>query len=251
MLKKLKQLFINRKNRTNLYCTSDYWDSKADQYTESAVSMWPNTTLNKYYHIELLEILFSFNLNFNNLKVLDLGCGTGRLSRWFADKGAQVKGIDFSKKSIDIAKLLNENYNIKYEVNSIFDLNEDTNYDFIYIGGVFTVACKDKDQLIISLNKLKSLLSQGGSVFFSEPIHTGFLSRVLSLSIKDFIKIMKHQGFKISFTKSIHFWPFRLLLCYYPLPAFITTPIFYLGKFLLKLPFFSRFGDYWCILASI
>ena len=44
--------------------------------------------------------------NLKSKKLLDLGCGGGQTSIFFAEHGAIVTGIDFSKKQIDFAKAL-------------------------------------------------------------------------------------------------------------------------------------------------
>jgi ubiquinone/menaquinone biosynthesis C-methylase UbiE len=47
----------------------------------------------------------------NKKKVLDLGCGPGEFSRILAERGAEVVGVDKSKKCIDICR--RENANLK------------------------------------------------------------------------------------------------------------------------------------------
>ena len=42
-------------------------------------------------------------------KILELGCGTGRLSIWLSESGAEVTGIDFSEGMLNIARQKNEN----------------------------------------------------------------------------------------------------------------------------------------------
>jgi 2-polyprenyl-3-methyl-5-hydroxy-6-metoxy-1,4-benzoquinol methylase len=251
MFENFKKLLHNRLNRKSIYCTPDYWNSKADEFDSSAVSMWVNTTLNYHYKNELYEIINKLNLQYKNLKVLDLGCGTGAYSRWFASQGARVKGLDFSEKSINIARRLSSEYDIEYETASILDLQETDKYDLVFVSGVISVASKSKDEVIKILTDLKPLVGHSGLIFFAEPFHKGFLSRVLELNIKEFIDIMNSLEFNILLKESIHFWPIRLLLCYYPLPKFITTPLFYLGKFLIKLPLLSKLCDYWCVAATI
>lgn len=241
----------DRIHRKSVYVTSIYWDSKAEGYDASAVSMWPNTILNEYYNNELMNIIDLLKLDYNISNVLDLGCGTGIFSRWFAAQGAQVKGIDFSEKAIQIAISKSNSENITYHVSSIFDINEQIKYNLIFIKSVLSVACSSNDQLISVFNILKPLIADNGSLFICEPIHKGFLSRVLNINITEFTNILSAQGFKISFVKPICFWPVRLLLCYVPWPKFITSPIYYLGVFLQKLPLLSRLGDYWCISATL
>ena len=43
-------------------------------------------------------------LNFDGTKILDVACGTGTSSIWFAEKGYQVTGIDISPQMIRMAK---------------------------------------------------------------------------------------------------------------------------------------------------
>ena len=57
---------------------------------------------------------------FENLKILDIGCGGGLISEPMSRLGANVTGIDASKKNIEIAKVhaqkskLNINYCLLY-----------------------------------------------------------------------------------------------------------------------------------------
>lgn len=52
-----------------------------------------------------------------DMKVLDLGCGGGLLTRWLKDKGFDAQGIDFSGSLINIAK--KENPDIDFTLSDI------------------------------------------------------------------------------------------------------------------------------------
>ena len=43
-------------------------------------------------------------ISWRNKKILDVGCGTGKLAYLISKKGGNVKGIDYSKSAIKVAK---------------------------------------------------------------------------------------------------------------------------------------------------
>lgn len=250
MFLRLKEMIRQRRGRKDLYSTQAYWDSKAVAYDNTAVSMWPNQSLNRLYEVEQIDIVRCFAEPIPGRAVLDLGCGTGRFSRWFAKNGARVKGVDFSRGSLDIAEKLSEAGNISYQHGSVFDLSEEAVYDIVFIWGVLTVACRDKNELKDALVRIHRSLRPGGFVLLLEPVHRGFLHRVLDLDLHEFLAVMRQAGFNIRETKPMHFWPARLALAYIPWPAWITTPCYHFGQLLMKLPGLASLGDYWAIVTS-
>ena len=64
-------------------------------------------------------------------KVLDVGCGNGRLLQAFKGKNMQYLGVDNSESLIQEAKKLHKNY--KFEIGNILDLGKIADYDFDYI----------------------------------------------------------------------------------------------------------------------
>lgn len=70
------------------------WD-KSDSYEK----MWAHET-NTY----LQKNLNQQKINFKNLKVLDLGTGTGTSALFSAKEGAQAVGVEYSQTAIEIAR---------------------------------------------------------------------------------------------------------------------------------------------------
>ena len=248
-LAKLRKMLRERRGRRSLYCTAAYWDAKVAEYDGSSISMWANKTLNIHYQEEQLKFIESLGWRFEDQKVLDLGCGTGRLARWFAARGARVTGLDFSAASIEVARGLSSGPNPAYQVGSLFDLQAEGQYDLIFTWSVLTVACRDGAELDRALAVIRRALKDGGRALFLEPVHKGFLARVLSLDRREFLARMNAGGLDVTRAAPLYFWPVRLLLAYIPWPAWLTTPVYHLGRFLMKWPGLDRLGDYWAFSA--
>jgi SAM-dependent methyltransferase len=249
MLSRLRELMRQRRNRETLYSTAAYWDYKAKSHEGKAASMWRNNALNHLYERELHAEVQRCLGNVHGLKVLDVGCGTGRSSRWFAMMGAHTTGIDFSEGALAIAKSQSTGVNPTYRLESVFELADDNTYDVAFTWGVLAMACVDRDQLLDALVRIRKALRENGYLLLNEHIHRGFLHRVLDMDLHTFNAVVREAGFQIRVTQSLHFWPMRLLLAYIPWPMWITAPLYEIGQAAMKLPGLCRLGDYHAILA--
>ena len=193
VIKMLKQRF----NRANIYNKSNYWDSKAVYYKDKSVSMWPNNNLNYYYDKEHKKNIKEILGNIEGKKILDAGCGTGRISKYLAENGAVVTAIDFSEKSIEIAQKYNNHKNIKYKIADIKSLELNQKFDLILTWSLLAMAVKNKLELKNILKIFADHLLNNGSLLLIEPIHKGFLHRVLNLSLNDFLDILGESDFSV------------------------------------------------------
>jgi len=249
MIPKLTKTLRQRRSREVLYSTSEYWDWKASQHKDSRASMWANTRLNALYQTELTDVLEVEFVNVREKRILDIGCGTGETSRYFAVRGATVVGTDFSPRAIEIARAISGPNEISYRVASVLHLREYANYDLVFSRGCLTVAASTPDDLLLALRNLRTALRSGGHFLLVEPIHKGFLHRVLDVDADHFCEVMIAAGFRIVSIRQLHFWPIRLVLAYVPWPYFVTKPLYQLGQLLLKFPFLRNLGDYKAISA--
>lgn len=238
------KMFQNRRNRQSIYSRSDYWDEKAARLDGDAVSMWPNNHLNTLYGQEHFPLIESWLRNVDGLRILDIGCGTGRMSRYFASRGAQVSGFDFSAKAISLAKRQTQDINPDYRVCSVFELTDQGIYDIALSWGVLAIACVDREQLKEALHRIRTALKPRGKLVLLEPIHKGFLHRVLAMSLEEFIKVMMEEGFEVKAVRNLHFWPARLLLAYIPWPEWITKPVYRIGQRMMRYLENGNWGDY-------
>lgn len=244
------KLLKSRMERDTLYATAEYWDAKAKDYHGHAISMWPNNHLNHLYHNEQIGLLLRIMSPIGPIRILDLGCGTGRISRFMAGHGARVTGVDFSEKTVAIARSMTNPNNLSFRIQSMYELNDSAEYDWIITFASITVACKNEEDLAKVLLRVYRALKPGGHAIFMEPIHKGPLHRVLNMSLSAFKQCLVKIGFQIEAVHQMHFWPCRLLLAFIPWPAWFTSVVYQMGQLLMNLPFLSKMGDYKVIVGS-
>jgi 2-polyprenyl-3-methyl-5-hydroxy-6-metoxy-1,4-benzoquinol methylase len=248
-LSNLKEMLATRSNREAIYSMADYWDQKAVECQGDAISMWANNHLNRYYHREQMKLIERLLPNVAGIRVLDVGCGTGRTSRYLADRGATVSGIDFSAKAIEVAKRQSSGSNPEFKVQSVFDIDDQAQFDLALSWGTFVIAARNREELLHVLRRVQQALKPGGKLLLCEPIHKGFLHRVLNLGLREFNAVMVEAGFKVEEVHQLHFWPMRLCLAYVSWPKFITAAGYWIGQGAMGL-FGNVLGDYKAVLAS-
>jgi ubiquinone/menaquinone biosynthesis C-methylase UbiE len=68
--------------------------------------------------------------------ILELACGTGRITCALAQVGKQISGLDLSKTMLDVAMVKSKkmNLNINWHLGSMVDFNLDNQFDIIFVG---------------------------------------------------------------------------------------------------------------------
>ena len=98
-------------------------------------------------------------------RICDFGCGPGLYTLGFAQLGASVTGVDFSQNSIEYAKKIavEEQIRINYVLDNYLDYETDEKFDLItMIMCDFCVLNPAQRRKL--LQKFRSLLASGGSV---------------------------------------------------------------------------------------
>lgn len=145
-----------------------YWDDRAFKNVYASLPAVGNIgwglEINKYFYQRQIDEIDQLGYDWNGKKLLDAGCGIGFFSRYFEDHGANVIGVDFSEKMINVAK--------KNASKSDFILSNLTqlpfkndSFDYIFTSNVFIHIVAD-DEWERAVSELKYVLKKGGKIIF-------------------------------------------------------------------------------------
>ena len=135
------------------------WDKETD--LEKLWSHQINTSLQNFLDQQFIS--------FKNLKVLDLGTGTGTCALFCAKKGSYSVGLDISKTAIDMARINNDklNLNAKFIETDILNLKLDEKFNLITDSSLLHCLVGDEDRTKL-YKVVKEHLEESGLFF----IHT-------------------------------------------------------------------------------
>lgn len=131
-------------------------------------------------------------INFTNKKVIELGCGTGRLSYLAYKQGAEkMVLVDFSDKALGLAKeLFKDIDSTEFLKCNLLEIEETEMADVAFSSGVIE-HFKGKNMLKAAVQAHKDLVRNGGKVIIIVPYNTkGNIKR------SDSLKNIKRYGFQ-------------------------------------------------------
>ncbi|MBN1257164.1 MAG: class I SAM-dependent methyltransferase [Planctomycetes bacterium] len=98
-------------------------------------------------------------------RVLELGCGTGPLLRWFGTKGWNGIGVDISDTAVKMARSQTQRHNIYFMVGDVTALTqiEDASFDLAIDGQCFHCLTALRDRTAF-LREARRVLKPGGGL---------------------------------------------------------------------------------------
>lgn len=167
-----------------------------EKFSSLAAKWWdPESEFKPLHDINPLRLTWINNIvgGLENKTVCDVGCGGGILSESMAKKGAKVKGIDLSEKSINVAKIHAKKVHsaVEYELTSSQDLAEVENgkYDVVTCMEMLEHV-PDPSKEILACSKL---LKPSGQIIFST-INRNFKSFCFAIVGAEYILKLLPKG---------------------------------------------------------
>jgi SAM-dependent methyltransferase len=244
---------LQDRNRKQAMADAAYWDERAKTRSGFARSVWHAEAFSLAWDQRQRELLRRELGPFEGQRVADVGCGTGRISRFLAGERARVVGYDFSPATVDAARGESEREmqggGLSFEVADVTSGTlpcDPGSFDLTLTVGCLAVACRDLPALWSCLGAMARATRPGGRVVLLEPIHRSrFVGRVLRASVEDWVREGQAAGLRLEFSKGMGFLPVRLLFSSLDAPSWLVDPAFGAGERLLDaVPAMERAADY-------
>lgn len=253
----LRRLFEVLRDRTHRASMADpsYWDDRAKTRTGFARSVWHSESFSRVWDARQQELLVRTLerelFGARGKKLADIGCGTGRITRFLAREGALATGFDFSPATVDAAREETAALGLVADF-VVADVTsgelpaEDESFDAALAIGCLAVACRDLSSLERALGAMARVTKRDGRVILLEPIHaTKLLGRVLHAPVSSWVLAGERAGLSLVSQAGMGFVPARLALSSVDLPAWVVEPAFAFGEIAIDaVGLLARTADY-------
>jgi SAM-dependent methyltransferase len=206
--------------------------------------MWMNPTYNVLADRDQWQAIAK-RLPVRKEHVLDLGCGSGRLAQRLSACFSAYTGVDI-EGMIGQARQLYPSLGDRFVVSTVNSYQFPAEgFDMVLSISCIASACTAAELPAI-LDKIARSLASGGRFIMIDPLHRHpLLSRYLRLSPEQVVKLAERSGLVLDEQRSIHCWPFRLILTRAACARYprLTAVCYRIGEIVLKIASMSL-GDY-------
>ena len=130
-----------------------------DATAEAYAAAFPTTEPEHPLDLAMVDDLVARVLAGGGRQVLDAGCGTGRMSRYLADRGCSVRGVDLSPGMLAVAR--REHPSLSFAEGSLTALPVgDASVDGVLAW--YSVIHLTDDELPVALGEMRRVLRPGG-----------------------------------------------------------------------------------------
>jgi len=194
----------------------DYKDVVAERYDKQAGTDFNARSAMKWMDSQLWMCQSLFDVfrqldrrgyDIGNLKILEVGCGGGRWTRFMAEITANptnIKGTDLSSERITVAKWMNPA--IKYEVADVVETTIQEKFDVIMAWDVF-MHLKSEEQIRKALKNIHQALTERGVfIFFDAWAKTHFIisdAESVGFNPEEVVDLASREGFAAIFRKDV------------------------------------------------
>jgi len=215
-----------RKNNESLKDHEEYWDHRAKTFGEKSqgfpavCSYGMPDIYNEHIHRLQRNVLLA-NLDVSrDMKVLDAGCGVGRWTIMFAERGARVTGVDISDEMLKVARKRADEAGVSDRVTfkhmPLHELAEEEGaYDMAVCVTVLQHVCEQEDWEK-SVTNILDAVKVGGRTALLEvaptpeslvkiPSRTYFYPR----SREQFVALANARGAELVLEKGMDLLPFK------------------------------------------
>lgn len=168
-------------------------------------------------------------------RILDFGCGIGRISSWLASFNAEVVGIDSSIEMIEEAKENNSGPDLMFECCDSSRLPYEDNYFDKIISVMVMQHILESRDLRDSVREICRVLKPGGRIFLLEHVmrrntserYQGKFYKILRTT-NEYIDLFRSEDFTLTECEFINFGIFYKLITMNILPSFFMplVPLF-------------------------
>ena len=240
ILDRALEIVRDRVNRRRM-AQSDYWTGRVQNRKGDARTAWHNEVFNGPWYNRQVQLLDNaLRILAGGVKdrdVLEVGCGTGRISQRLVSMGAKLVGVDFSFAALEAAAAgcaEVEGHEARLLLGDIAQPPlpvHDASIDVAVSVGCLAVACKDIDFLEHSLRELVRVTRPNGAVVLLEPIHSSILlSRVLRAPVSAWVDAASRAGLRLVVREEMGLVPVRLALSSFDLSESVVNRVFAAGE---------------------